>query len=151
MENLTKDQGESQSSSSRKIKQAYGSFEVHDFHISQTIGNDDKEKKFDFKIFNKDGREKMWDSDIQNPNEESDHDNPSTTPADVKSRLCSSKPRRRGWKRARIAAVDGVRDRRHYCSALRNRRMFTIDAGEWRGVALLLSLSSELVAAMKTV
>jgi len=36
---------------------------------------------FDVKIFNKDGREKMWDSDvIQKSNEESDHDdNPSTT------------------------------------------------------------------------
>jgi len=45
MENLTKDQGgEGQSSSNKKIKSPY-TFEVHDFHISQTIGNDDKEKK----------------------------------------------------------------------------------------------------------
>nr|GME12107.1 B3 domain-containing protein Os01g0723500-like [Ipomoea batatas] len=38
---------------------------------------------FDVKIFNKDGREKMWDSDvIRKSNEESDHDdNPSTTAA----------------------------------------------------------------------
>nr|GLL25294.1 B3 domain-containing protein Os01g0723500-like [Ipomoea trifida] len=45
MENLIKDQAESQSSSNKKIKIPYGSFEVHDFHISQTIGIDDKEKK----------------------------------------------------------------------------------------------------------
>ncbi|XP_019179009.1 PREDICTED: B3 domain-containing protein Os01g0723500-like [Ipomoea nil] len=147
MENLTKDRGECQSSSNKKIKQSY-TFEVHDFHFTQTIGNNDKEKKlippmfvkhlgkwlgdistlrrpsghqwrvhictdrdgtffsngwetfykdncldigqvvfytyvggmhFDVKIFNKDGREKMWDSNfIQNSNEESDHDNPST-------------------------------------------------------------------------
>nr|GMC84722.1 B3 domain-containing protein Os01g0723500-like [Ipomoea batatas] len=44
MENLIKDQAESQSLSNRKIKIPYGSFEVHDFHISQTIGIDDKEK-----------------------------------------------------------------------------------------------------------
>nr|GMC80247.1 dynamin-related protein 1C [Ipomoea batatas] len=39
---------------------------------------------FDVKIFNKDGREKMWDSDvIEKSNEESDHDdNPSTTGSD---------------------------------------------------------------------
>ncbi|XP_031127743.1 B3 domain-containing protein Os12g0591400-like [Ipomoea triloba] len=37
---------------------------------------------FDVKIFNKDGLEKVWDTyAIQNSNEESDHDNPSTTQA----------------------------------------------------------------------
>ncbi|XP_031128675.1 putative B3 domain-containing protein At5g66980 [Ipomoea triloba] len=37
---------------------------------------------FDVEIFIKDGLEKVWDCGvIQNSNEESDHDNPSTTPA----------------------------------------------------------------------
>nr|GMC84953.1 B3 domain-containing protein Os01g0723500-like [Ipomoea batatas] len=48
---------------------------MYSIHILETYMH------FDVKIFNKDGLEKVWDCGIiQNSNEESDHDKPSTTP-----------------------------------------------------------------------